>query len=365
MLKERYQYLDILKTIAIIFVCSYHFSWVGDATYSPNGLNTLILHNRFWIGMQSICVPIFFIINGALLLNKELNLKKYFIKIITLLIQFWCWRAITILLLGLFYKIPLMEIDKATIINSIFFFDSVPGIDMAHFWFIPVLISVYIIYPCIYIAFRNNNNIIFMLLICLFILAFILNDIANISQAIPFLRNFNFSALLSLNPFKGLVGPMLFYFIMGGILHKYRENLKRISYTKLCTAFFTGMFILFIQWYIISKSTTENWDSIFNGYTSIATILMSISVFIFIYKVAPIIESHTKLSKLFNLVGNNTLGIYYIHWIIGYTFLIYLKQNYLVGHGILLNYVKAIILVVIVSSLCQLIKLLPLLKKII
>lgn len=71
-----------------------------------------------------------------------------------------------------------------------------------------------------------------------------------------------------------------------------------------------------------------------------------------------------KLSTCFEIVGNNTLGIYYIHWIIGYTFLVYLRENYIAYSGIVLNYIKAIILTLGIAFLCKMFKKVQIIGKI-
>ena len=172
--KQRYYYLDILKTIAIIFVCSYHFSWIGNCAYTEQGLTNMILFKRFFVGIHSICIPIFFMVNGALLLNSKMNFRKHIRKMVVLLVQFWIWRAITIGILGLHSGIQINNIGMINILNGIFLFGGIEGVDMSHFWFIPTLISIYIIYPIMIKTFSEENKHIFeAFLLILFVLCFL------------------------------------------------------------------------------------------------------------------------------------------------------------------------------------------------
>lgn len=73
-LTERWEYLDILKCIGIIFVIIYHstiynYNWIA----SPNITHYL---RYFLTTLLSTCVPLFFFTNGYLLLNKDFDLKK-------------------------------------------------------------------------------------------------------------------------------------------------------------------------------------------------------------------------------------------------------------------------------------------------
>ena len=283
--KTRYYYLDVMKCIAIIFVCATHFSWVGDCDYTSQGITNRAIFHRYIIGIQSICVPLFLMVNGALLLNKaEFDLKKHVKRIILILIQFWIWRAITFGIIGMHYNLIWNEIGRTEIINAVLFFGKIDGIDTNHFWFIPMLISIYVLYPIIYQTFwGKDKHILYGFLLILFILCFLIPDIGIFTSKISLIKNINIAGLSKLNPFQNLISHMLFYFILGGTLQKHIERLN-ISFTKLVTVFFSGVFLLFGEWYIISEKNDTTWDSIYGGYSTVATVLMAFAVFIMVYR---------------------------------------------------------------------------------
>lgn len=72
-------YYDIIKVFAIFLVCYYHF----NTSYIIFNEGFIFIPNFGYLIMTlaSMGVPLFFMVNGALLLNKpykfELHIKKY------------------------------------------------------------------------------------------------------------------------------------------------------------------------------------------------------------------------------------------------------------------------------------------------
>lgn len=67
--RTRFFYLDILKIIAIFLVIFCHYQTVG---------NTIL--DNMAMTICYIAVPVFFMVNGALLFNKSFDLKKHIKK---------------------------------------------------------------------------------------------------------------------------------------------------------------------------------------------------------------------------------------------------------------------------------------------
>ncbi len=135
--KERIFYFDELRALAIIFVilihiCK-HFSHV-EATYSV-----------FWLFSSSLeafgnmGVPLFFMISGALLLNRSYELKSFFKKRYSrVLIPFAFWVVMYILIKFFYlgYTIDLYNVYR------IIFFDG-------FVWFVWTLLGIYLFIPII------------------------------------------------------------------------------------------------------------------------------------------------------------------------------------------------------------------------
>lgn len=358
-IKKQYDYLDALKTLAIIFVCSYHFSWVGDILYNADGMSGILFFKRFVFGVLSSCMPIFFMVNGALLLSKEeLNYKKHLRKIIKLLFQTWLWRALTILIISYAKGISIFSYKRSELFNTVFLFGDVENIDFAHFWFMTTLICIYIIYPLIFSTFRANQiSVVIGFLSMMFITVFFVYDSKYLWIHIPYFEKMNIVGFSSLNPFTGLVGCMLFYFVLGWLFHQYKEKMDSIPYFILCIMLVLGAGMLFGEWYMISSTLETNWDNVFGGYYTIANLLISTAIYIITYKLYRNISSKSKIVKVIRLIGKNTLSVYFVHWIIGYTVLDYIhKIFFFEKKGLIINFVKAILVVLIISIVSELLK---------
>lgn len=75
-MKSRIVYIDLLKIIAMFLVSFYHigyyyidYGFIKNVYYVPN-------FNRIVMNICAMSVPIFFIVSGALMLNKSYANKK-------------------------------------------------------------------------------------------------------------------------------------------------------------------------------------------------------------------------------------------------------------------------------------------------
>ena len=82
-MQKRIQYLDIIKVISIFLVVFCHFVLLSE-TVPAN-----ILMVACWSG-----VPMFFMVNGALLFTRPLKLEKHIRKTILIYIVLVAWRLI-------------------------------------------------------------------------------------------------------------------------------------------------------------------------------------------------------------------------------------------------------------------------------
>lgn len=84
---KRIDSFDILKTIAIFLVVFCHFTLFKN-TVAENFCMTIC-----YIG-----VPIFFMVNGALLFKKSLDIKKHLLKTATIYVVATVWRCIYLII---------------------------------------------------------------------------------------------------------------------------------------------------------------------------------------------------------------------------------------------------------------------------
>jgi len=360
---QRSIYLDVLKVIAITLVCGYHFSWVGPLPYSSH-MTILDIARRFIWGIGSICMPLFFMVNGALLLNQDFHFKKHMKKIGRIWGQHIIWRALTILSLAYFTE-QVSTIYLTDFINACIFQNDMPHIDLHHFWFIPTLISVYLLFPFIkkvYDGFeiKENRYLLFSLLSFLCLFSILLDDFVIIKTNIPYIKNIIPYSLQNFNPFGTLSGALLVYFILGGLIHKYREKIHKISYIPLFLLFTAGLLLAYLEWWMISSSNQSAWDNIFGGYTKTPALLMSVSIYMIVYKLCHL-KQNCRFFDFVKHLSQNTMNIFYLHWILGYTLLGYMKIG---PDGIIMNLIKALVMIIVCTFIAEIGKKIPLIRRI-
>ena len=74
--KKRNLNLDLVKAIAAFMICFYHLAGLNMGKII-NG-EYFININRIVTNLCVVSVPVFFMVNGALTLRRELTIKKYF-----------------------------------------------------------------------------------------------------------------------------------------------------------------------------------------------------------------------------------------------------------------------------------------------
>lgn len=67
--ESRLLYLDILKVLSMIMVLEIHFSYSGSGA-DYNNILSLSTLKQMVINLEDIAVPMFFMVNGSLLLVK-------------------------------------------------------------------------------------------------------------------------------------------------------------------------------------------------------------------------------------------------------------------------------------------------------
>ena len=153
--KIRYYYLDVLKVFAILFVVLYHH---GATLLFPSFLSHII-------PVLSVCAPMFFFVNGALLFNKDFDIKKHVKKSLKLffIIIFWSFFIVLFLMIIRGEKLSLYQ-----------FFDNIIYHRMwwtHYFWFFRALLIIYIIFPLLKLLFDANKNYFYFITLFLLILS--------------------------------------------------------------------------------------------------------------------------------------------------------------------------------------------------
>lgn len=264
-------------------------------------------------------------------------------------------------------KIDIIDISKKSIFNYIFLFKGLNGVTDGHFWFMYAYLSIYIIYPIFNICFKNYNEykkLIMFILVFVFIIS-ILPETINLILDIFDIKNITFSNISMINPF-GSYSHMLFYFILGGIIYKnniyekFKDNKSIIRIISII-AVIVGLIALML----IKKhySDTFQWQGkyLINGYKKASTVLVSLGIFILLQGIRIKLK---PIEKIVNVIGTNTIGIFYLHIIFLQFLLIINMTGFTKYYGSIVNSIKSIIIIIISCAITLIIKKIPIMKNI-
>ena len=88
-MEQRLLYIDYIKALGICLVILYHCNYVP--------FDSLFIH-----GLYAMCVPLFFVVNGYLMLRKEYDIPTLLNKNLKLLGVMFFWAFISALVYILF-----------------------------------------------------------------------------------------------------------------------------------------------------------------------------------------------------------------------------------------------------------------------
>ena len=277
-LKNRIFYIDEIRALAILFVLLIHVTkWFANAE-TPDTL--FWAFSSSFAALGNVGVPLFFMISGALLLNREYEINFFLkSKLLRIFIPFVFWIIIAILLR--IYLNP----DNATIdfvLAAIF--------EKGYVWFIWMLLGVYLITPVInsFVQYKGLDGVKYFLAIWL------VTIILTTLNMFPFMK-------IELSYFAGYVG----YFMLGYYLKNCHPNIsqKKLMIISLITFLITTTFVVFL----ILNHHMGMWKSF---YRTIFPVIQATSVFIFFRFFEEYSNDHeeSSINRFFSSMKESSLG---------------------------------------------------------
>ena len=361
---KRLRSLDLLKTVAVICICALHFPWCGDMEFSPD-MAFLPWCRRFLFAFNCCAVPLFMAVNGALLLNRPFDGRKHLKNTAVLFLQYVFWRAVTIILIGLYQGLDFSAYNLTTWVNALVLLRDFPAVNVNHLWFMPMLICIYVWLPALHSLFAGLDEkgglwLILPLMGVLLVFCFLWEDLMLVQPVIPF---FNAASLGGWQLFLPLTGTrycsMLFYFLMGGLFVKYSEKVRRVPTWICAAAVIAALVLLYLEWRLNSSYSGETYDNVFLSYDNLPCVLLTAAVFLLALRCEARLQKHSGLTRLLETVGSNTMSVYYLHWIFAAT----VFEALHITDGLLFNLLKAVLLTAVCTLISLLLKKIPILKK--
>ncbi|WCO02759.1 acyltransferase [Psychroserpens ponticola] len=322
-MKKRSIWMTNLRAVATIAVILLHVS--APILYKYGKVSNTDWHiGNFFDGIVRWCVPIFFMITGALLLNEDYKLKVYLKKRFFRIIPPFIFWSLVYILYDHFTKtnsdttlFAFLETLLTKLLNGSKF----------HLWFVYVLLGLYLVIPILrkWIKNASRNEILYFLMIWFCTIIF----------SIPYLKAY--IPNINLDYFAGYIG----YLVLGYFLSKIEYNKQLIPFLFIiigCTITILGTI------YITEKN--HKFDNLFYSYLSLNVLLSSTGVFL-LFKNTEF--RHKHFNKLMTVISDHSYGIYLIHILI----LILLKNI-----GINWNTIHPLIGIPFTTCICALISLL-------
>lgn len=285
---SRIIYLDIIKCLAALMIVTYHSALLNESTYSWQSLKGLSFEDII-LSLCSAGVPLFFMVNGALIAPRHFELKAGILKPIRTFIiaAFWTILSATLLII--------VNPSLRAAVNNIPDFLHLPG----YLWFLYSLAILYL-YNIVRLHISRRANII---LVSLLILT-------------PFISNLIFDILLYRNP---AMAPHSFhhyglftlysivYFNIGYWLHERKQPVKY----WICLLLMAVGFALINFEVITFQTAGYRVDRVNFCFPTVGALLISISCFSLLQRISGCKPSGLRKSIFF--IGSNAFAIYIFH----------------------------------------------------
>lgn len=295
--QKRTSYLDLLRIAACIMVVGVHVSALCLEELDVTSTNFKIMNGFDCFSILG--VPLFVMISGSLLLSEKHtdSLKDFCLK-----------KAVRLALLYFFYFLfynTVNFIKSGTVwsfenVKQDIVLESLLGRGIYHLWFLPMMISLYLITPFIK-AFMADKEKCAAFLVMYFILAILL----------PTVLKFEF-------PYKTIVGSIyerfpnvmfigyIGYYILGHVLHEFLPKLKKgaLAITAVCGMVFFGIEVYACNYY--SEKTGEL-SIILNDTMAVNVFAAASCIFVLCKHIK--LKEHRHLTECAGL----TFGIYLLH----------------------------------------------------
>lgn len=275
--------LDVTKGVAALLVCMLHFLHVDFGVVNSN---TLYIPNltKIIYGICACSVPLFFMINGTLMLTRECSKQKLLNKIFNLIkIRFVWGGVIGLAILVIQHK----HISFGNLWHASFYL-----------WFFEALAVIYIFLFLWYNIKSSKWSILIPVLLFVF----------------PFLTNFIGLCIVSFGgDAPGSLGHSGFFRLYGILYFLIPFYLQKIDLSKLMTAIIilSGLCLIAFEVFVWSNYQGYVYEGMNACFPTIGAMLITIGV----YHTFTSINYNTDsgIVKYFSWCGRNCMGIYLFH----------------------------------------------------
>lgn len=290
-MNSRTQYLDMLRILATLSVVVLHVSavhWYG----TPVNTFHWQVYN-IYDSVVRFCVPIFFMISGAVFLlpERQVSIRSLYTKnILRLVVAYVIYSAVYALYVGYLKDQTWPQIQEAFVKSNY------------HLWFLPSLASLYMLVPVVRLIVKDRK-VTEYLMVTTFLITVVLYSI-KLVPALGFVDTI--ARKFALGYFTGYLS----YFLIGHYLHTYdiAPSLRKLSYILLCMGTLSIIILTSLE-----SIATETPISKYYSYFFIGVAFQAIAIFIFFKYNADYILSRFDISRFIRWITPYLFGIYLVH----------------------------------------------------
>lgn len=348
--------LDLLKAFAIFSVVLYHSF---TAPYHILGDAPPVAYFRYFSrSILSTCVPIFFLVNGALLLTRSFDLRKHLRRTAAVFLLATVWGLLDILALmpvrGEF--LPPREVMRTLFLLR--------GGWCNHLWYLYTLVVVYLFVPLLKTAFDQNRPVFYAFLGIALFFTFGTNTLELAEYTVRYFWGENLLRDLMtffhrVNPLAAINGYAVAYFMLGGVLMEQRE---RLNSRKLRTAAALLIPVMMFLWFFYAAANSRRegrmLDIVFSGYSTVFVLICTVCLFVLSLPY----QAHGRSGTLIRALGSNTLGIYLLQTVV-IAALAPQVRRLAVSGSMLFSIAYAAALTLLCLGICLLCKKVPVLRR--
>jgi len=290
-------WVDYIRVIATFWVIVLHSAAPLLYKYNELPRNYWMIGNIYDSAVR-MCVPLFFMLSGFLLLEKDEPLGVFFAKRFNKVIfPLFVWS-----LFYVFWKIY-YEGSSELSLYSLYSIALSPA--YYHLWFLYAIIGVYLVVPILRVIVRHANNTKIYYYLCLWFFAVSIiplgEKIIGATSAID---------LLAISGFSG-------YLIVGLLLGK-REITRKMAFAAAALSFFCIIITIGITYWETARDGF--FTGYYYGYLAPNVVLLTVAIFVLIKYIVTTVDvfSNERILSIIQSFSSASLGIYLVHAMVLY-----------------------------------------------
>lgn len=360
--KKKIPSLDLMKFMGILIVVFYHCRLIIE----PTILTDRSLEQYIFYGILTLigpCVPFFFLVNGYLLFDRPLDMKKHVKRTLHFVVLALVWSYLTLAITTWAY--PDFDFSWKYVLKHGLLMDTYW---YYHLWFMGAMVILYLFFPLLKTAWDHNRKGFYFFVLAAFIIVFgnealnmAYNVYAWIRHGVNYTPEYNFFSIF--NPFLGYDGYIFVYFCLGAIIRENQEKFNEIMKPWVCIlGIVVTTALLYLYGYFMSLSTGTLWQS---GDQYGNDVLFSLIRILCIFGLASRYKGTGPAAKFINYISANTMGIYFIHYILRNISVRYFRELLPISNYFLKTLVYSVVIFFASWLIMVIMKRIPVLKKLV